>query len=213
MSSEAQEEATISYPSIAIVLGLAFLLYRYFASSSSTSAGSSRLRNGMHFTQSQIDQVAGMFPQLSRRDIMWDLQRNRGSVNATVERVLSGRGLDPVRDRRALEFCLANLTQAPPSFQPPVQETIPTTSATSTVSSLLGGKKAEPDLITRYKLQDRIISSDKGKAPDTSGSTSSTAWGATKDERQQALKKRRDEMILEARRKMLEKDVSKGAAQ
>jgi coupling of ubiquitin conjugation to ER degradation protein 1 len=38
-----------------------------------------------------------MFPQLSSRDIAWDLQRNGGNVEATTERVLSGRGLDTVR--------------------------------------------------------------------------------------------------------------------
>ena len=31
---------------------------------------------------------------------MWDLQRNGGSVAATTERMLGGRGLDPVRRRK-----------------------------------------------------------------------------------------------------------------
>lgn len=99
MSTAAEEEATISYPSIALVVILASLIYyRYFSTSSSQSSSSSstQSRNGLRFTQAQVDQVAGMFPQMSRRDIMWDLQRNRGSVNATVERVLGGRGLDAV---------------------------------------------------------------------------------------------------------------------
>ncbi|KAK5070036.1 hypothetical protein LTR64_001870 [Lithohypha guttulata] len=197
MSSDASDEATISYPSIAIVIGLAYLLYRYFTSSSSNGSdpSSSQSRNGLRFTQAQVDQVANMFPQLSRRDIMWDLQRNRGSVNATVERVLGGRSLDP----------------APPSFQPPMPETASQSTSTSSISSLLSGKQqVHPDLITRYKLQDRINSSDKGKGVDTSGSASSNSWGATKDERQSALKRRRDEMILEARRKMLERDATRG---
>jgi hypothetical protein len=37
-----------------------------------------------------------MFPQVPRRSIMWDLQRNGGNVVATTERVLSGRGLEVV---------------------------------------------------------------------------------------------------------------------
>ena len=37
-----------------------------------------------------------MFPQLSTRDIIWDLQRNGGSVAATTERILTGRGLEVV---------------------------------------------------------------------------------------------------------------------
>jgi coupling of ubiquitin conjugation to ER degradation protein 1 len=37
-----------------------------------------------------------MFPQFDRRQIAWDLERNRGNMAATTERVLSGRGLETV---------------------------------------------------------------------------------------------------------------------
>lgn len=37
-----------------------------------------------------------MFPQVGRREIMWDLQGNGGSVAATTERILGGRGLERV---------------------------------------------------------------------------------------------------------------------
>lgn len=36
-----------------------------------------------------------MFPQVGRREVLWDLQRNGGSVAATSERILSG-GLERV---------------------------------------------------------------------------------------------------------------------
>ena len=91
------DEATISYSSIAFVLGLAFIIYRYFSAPSSDATPSSGPRpQGQRYTEAQLDQVTAMFPQMSRRDIAWDLQRNRGNVNATVERVLGGRGLDAV---------------------------------------------------------------------------------------------------------------------
>lgn len=37
-----------------------------------------------------------MFPQVGRREIMWDLQGNGGSVAATTEKILGGRGLERV---------------------------------------------------------------------------------------------------------------------
>ena len=37
-----------------------------------------------------------MFPQVGRREIIWDLQRNGGSVTATSERILAGAGLETV---------------------------------------------------------------------------------------------------------------------
>lgn len=92
------EEATLSIPSLAFVAFLSFFIIRYFVSSRSSdsaSASGSR-RAGQRFTSAQVEQVAQMFPQLSRRDIMWDLQRNGGSVAATTERVLAGRSLERV---------------------------------------------------------------------------------------------------------------------
>lgn len=98
-------------------------------------------------------------------------------------------------------------------------------------------KKEEIDLITRYNLQGRVKSSDKGKAREDSGTntnvdgstgtgtgtegsatqgtstgagTGTMGWAATKDARQSILQRRRDEMILEARRKMLERDAQGG---
>ncbi|RMZ87422.1 hypothetical protein DV736_g5349, partial [Chaetothyriales sp. CBS 134916] len=121
---------------------------------------------------------------------MWDLHRNRGSVQATTERVLAGRGLDP----------------APPSFEP--QITFATTSSTafSTATSRAQAVRVEPDLIMRYNLQAKISSKGKEKEeePVLAG------WAASKDERQRMLQKRRDDMILAARRRMQEKDEAAG---
>lgn len=122
------------------------------------------------------------------------------------------------------------IPQAPPSFQPTLPT--PTTSttdrqSTSGVSALLRGatKKEEIDLITRYNLQSRVKSSDKGKAREEDTTADETrkerssssgggggGWAPTKDARQSILQKRRDEMILEARRKMMERDAAGGGA-
>ena len=101
MSTSPEEEATISIPSLAFVAVLGYFIYRYFFSAptelSSTSSTNPRgTTPGIRFTPAQVDQIAAMFPQLSRRDIMWDLHRNRGSVQSTTERVLMGGRLDAV---------------------------------------------------------------------------------------------------------------------
>lgn len=119
---------------------------------------------------------------------------------------------------------LTSPVQAPPSFQPQLPQPTTTTSTSQPGSGLSGllssSKKPEPDLITRYKLQDRISSSDKGKEKERREETGRTgagagargSWAATKDERQDILKRRRDEMILEARRKMMERDRERGGS-
>lgn len=90
------EEATLSIPSLAFVAFLSFFIIRYFISSRSPESATGSRRAGQRFTGAQVEQVVQMFPQLNRRDIMWDLQRNGGSVAATTERVLGGRGLERV---------------------------------------------------------------------------------------------------------------------
>ena len=114
MSTE-DEEATISIPSLIVVGVLLYFSYRYFFSSRS-SAGSSGASNGLRFTAAQVEQISSMFPQLSRRDIMWDLHRNRGSVQATTERVLMGRGLDPVCASKTWWRGCSSDMRAGPSF-------------------------------------------------------------------------------------------------
>ena len=101
----------------------------------------------------------------------------------------------------------SHLTQPPARFQPPPPPPS-ATSASSTAassgsqpsSSKTPSKPAEPDLITRYKLQDRISAEcaqqSEAKAKGAKG------WSSNRDERQATLQRRRDEMILAARRRM-----------
>lgn len=104
---------------------------------------------------------------------------------ATTERVLGGRGLDA----------------PPPTYQPNLPS--PAAAAAEREEGA-GAKAARPDLITRYGLQGKV--GGKGKEPVPSEEQKRTAWSADKVARAEGLKRRREEMILEARRKMQEKD-------
>ncbi len=200
-SSSSDEEATLSIPSLVFVAFLSFFIIRYFTSSRSPDTATAPRSAGQRFTGAQVEQVVQMFPQLSRRDIMWDLQRNGGSVAATTERVLAGRGLERVCSIACLMlFFSSDCVQAPPSFQPVIP--ISTTAVSTAAIPSAIPKAAEPDLITRYNLQSRI--SPKGKEKEEP--TPETGWAANKDKRQEMLQRRRDEMILAARRRMQEKD-------
>ena len=95
-------EQTVNVPQLLIIILLGGLALRYFffspsSSSSSSSSGRNRVR------EQDVETIQQMFPQVSRRSIMWDLQRNGGSVAATTERILSGRGLEEVSF--LLPFC------------------------------------------------------------------------------------------------------------
>lgn len=86
------------------------------------------------------------------------------------------------------------LTQPPPSFQPPLPASASTPSSSQP-------KPAHPDLITRYNLASKL-----GQDPVESSSQGKQGWSQNKNERQALLQRRREEMILSARRKMEERE-------
>lgn len=187
----AQTETSINIPQLLAVALVGFFAIRWYlnkpppsSGGSNSSSGSSR---GRAVDPAQVAQISAMFPQLDRRSIAWDLHRNGGNVAATSERILTGRGLD----------------NPPPSYQPPLPAQ-PTEQRSSVAPSAAAG---QPDLITRYGLQSRI--SDKGKEPVRSEEQKRSAWTSDKAARAEGLKKRREDMILEARRKMMEKDAAR----
>ncbi|KAJ5907608.1 hypothetical protein N7495_000290 [Penicillium taxi] len=179
------EEPTLNIPSLLTLAVVSFFVLRWFFNRDDSSSAN-RPRRGNAVDPAQVEQISQMFPQLSSRTIMWDLQRNGGSVGATTERILSGRGLDT----------------PPPSFQPPLptastnRPVVPATSSAAT-------KRDGQDLISRYNLSEKITSDSSESAQ---AALSSSAWAQNKEERQRLLQKRRDEMILEARRKMAQKN-------
>ena len=176
-----------------------------------------------------IEQIAQMFPQIPRRDIMWDLQRNGGSVSATTERVLGTGGLERVsllfsyrwvgargrRERRFVQlnvgvmriFADASVTQQPP---PTFQPLIPQAATPSTASASPAQATAENiDLIKRYNLSDKLSSPP---APPGEEAAGQPGWSNNKSERQVLLQRRREEMVLTARRKMEERERLKASS-
>ena len=98
------QQQTLSIPSLVLLAAFTALTIRYFffsKSSTSTPRANPRAAN-----PADVEQVATMFPQIGRREIIWDLQRNGGSVAATTERILARGGLDAVSGALlAIEVC------------------------------------------------------------------------------------------------------------
>jgi coupling of ubiquitin conjugation to ER degradation protein 1 len=92
-------DQTIGLPQLLILLVLGTLAIRYFFFSSGNTSPQNRSTtsaNNIRAREADVERIQQMFPQVSRRSIMWDLQRNGGNVVATTERILSGRGLEVV---------------------------------------------------------------------------------------------------------------------
>ncbi|KAJ6133595.1 hypothetical protein N7471_008810 [Penicillium samsonianum] len=183
-----EEEPSLNIPSLLTLAVVSYFVLRWFFNRDESSAGGSRGRGrGNVVDPAQVEQIAQMFPQLSTRDIMWDLQRNGGSVAATTERILTGRGLET----------------PPPSFQPQVAIPPANIPPTQTAAPAAVLKADAQDLISRYNLSAKAESPPTESQPETS---SKSSWSQNKEERQRILQKRRDDMILAARRKMMQKN-------
>lgn len=59
-------------------------------------------------------------------------------------------------------------------------------------------KPSQPDLITRYNLKDKLDT----LPPDLNQDQKGKGWSSNRDERQISLQRRREEMVLAARKKM-----------
>lgn len=91
------EEPSLNIPSLLTLAVVSYFVIRWFLNrDGSAGAGGGRSRTRGVVDPAQVEQISQMFPQLSTRDIMWDLQRNGGNVAATTERILTGRGLETV---------------------------------------------------------------------------------------------------------------------
>ncbi|KAI0132540.1 hypothetical protein BJ170DRAFT_252308 [Xylariales sp. AK1849] len=185
----------ISLPSLIFIVVISGLAIRYFFFSPSTPSSSARqprdTASASRARESAVERIQQMFPQVDRRTVLWDLQRTGGNISATTERILSGRIENP-----------------PVTFQPPPPPASPAqSSSASSQSQALRAppKPAEPDLITRYNLQNKVT------AQESDDTAAKKAWSSSKEERQSALQRRRDEMILAARRKMEAKIAAEGA--
>lgn len=172
----------ISLPYLVAILLLSGLIIRYLFFSGppvrrlATTSPEAVLRS----REAAVQRIQQMFPQTERRSILWDLQRNGGSIQSTTERILAGR-----------------LDTPPVSFQPPPAPVQATTSSSAESSTRPSEKATQPDLITRYNLKGKLnVPAEEEESKPLKG------WSSSRDERQLMLQRRRDEMILAARRKM-----------
>ncbi|KAE8144781.1 hypothetical protein BDV25DRAFT_166070 [Aspergillus avenaceus] len=180
------EEPSLNISSLLTLAVVSFFVIRWFFKrdgDAGEGTGRSRARGNV-IDPAQVEQLSQMFPQLSTRDIIWDLQRNGGNVAATTERILNGRGLET----------------PPPSFQPQINIPRASMPAAQTAATTAASKADGQDLISRYNLATKIAA-ENNEATQTSAS----GWSQNKEERQRLLQKRRDDMILAARKRMEQK--------
>ncbi|KAI5783884.1 hypothetical protein DFH27DRAFT_577705 [Peziza echinospora] len=217
-SSPEDTSAPLGLPQLAVFLLLGYLLFRWYNSSapkpptpgttgtSNTTTPPPLARTPRPQDLARLNQraevVHGMFPQIPLSAIKYELQRNGGSVETTTEKILAN----------------GYLPEPPTPPQPSTTTTTTTQRRTPQPTTTQPAQTQHPDLITRYNLTSRLAS-EPAAASSTSSSSSSpgpgapssspTPWSQNKAERAALHQKRRDEMILNARRRCAELEAKR----
>lgn len=101
--TQTMENEQISLPSliVIVVLGALIIRYLFFSPAVSTQHQRGQRPNQQHqqdvaasasrAREAVVERIQQMFPQVERRTVLWDLQRNGGNIAATTERILAGR--------------------------------------------------------------------------------------------------------------------------
>ncbi|GAA5909729.1 hypothetical protein JCM6882_008475 [Rhodosporidiobolus microsporus] len=181
--------------------------------------GSSSARRTI--SQDSIDQITSVFPHVTAAAARWELERNGGSVERAVERALREGGLpEPPASYFPPPPTGAPLPPTTPraATPTPVGGGAPTTPHGASSSSTAG---PPPSLIKRMGLQGRAAVEDHGKGKgkgkgkeveEDEGAGTRVGWSPSAAERERNLRARKERLVLEARRKLMEKERARKEA-
>lgn len=180
-----------------IVAFIAFLFLKYFSADSPPPGTDSEYT----WVSRNIDQVLVMFPNTDTNAIAYDLSKTR-SVEETIEKLLAGQDLpSPPITSRFHDFANRSDTNTSSAAS--------TSSSNSRANTRNGTNTNEPtkeDLIKKYNLQNRVYADPLTSEPDGS---QKYEWSKSREEREKTLRRRKEEMVLAARRKLQAKETQK----
>lgn len=86
----ANEQISLPYL-VVILLVTAFVIRFLFFSPAPPPPPRQSAQSVLRIREAAVERIQQMFPQVDRRTILWDLQRNGGNIQGTSERILAGR--------------------------------------------------------------------------------------------------------------------------
>lgn len=182
----AKEDLNLGTLVLAIVIAYVIVRHMFFKSPEPPTPRD--LQAIQRMREDAAQRILQIFPHVDRRSVLWDLQHTGGNVDVTTERILSGR-----------------LATPPVTFQPPPPPGSSPSDArahSQAASSAAASASVHPDLITRYNLHSKLAAQPPPPTENEALDKKAKGWSSNRDERQAMLHKRREDMIIAARRKM-----------
>ncbi|GAA5939020.1 CUE domain-containing protein [Sporobolomyces koalae] len=199
----------------AVAAGIAYTAYKVVFGSRSGS------ENGRTVVDpAKVQLVQDALPHLSQRSIRWELARNGHSVERAVERALREGGLPeppasyfPPGPNTPSTSDVSGTTTTTATRVNPNGETLTNVGGGGAAGSASSAKPPPPSLIKRLGLDDHVgaqESDTKGKGKQVQ---QGEGWSNSREEREERLRKRKEKLVLEARRKLLEKEQRRDTSQ
>jgi len=183
---------------VVVAFAVIVLIARWATTSSGESTAEQAAARALRFrpkkvTPEMVETVTGMFPDIPRANIHYDLLRT-GSVELTTNKILERGFLDAPPEAYFMLYPRHSGSDVVP--RPAGAPTAARTVATAT--------QAQPKetLISRYGLESRLSGADDVPSPqqDAGGRA---VWEETAEKREASLRERKAQMILAARQRML----------
>jgi len=141
-------------------------------------------------TPEQVDTIRNMFPDIPSDNIRYDLLRT-GSVQLTSNKILERGYLPP----------------PPPAYYTLYPRTEPQVPQPGAPAQQLASSSSKPKqtLISKYHLENRVVSPDASSAIENTSTTTSAEhkWEEDAAKREANLRERKARMVLAARERML----------
>ncbi|KAK4051105.1 hypothetical protein OIO90_004846 [Microbotryomycetes sp. JL221] len=211
-----------------VAIGFVYVAYRILFGTSSSSSTRTSQTSRSTVPQSSVDQVTNMFPNIPQSNVRFALEQARGNVQSVVERALTTGTLPDPPAGFFQPPPITTSSPTPPRPRTPLSTTTTSvTNGTSTTPTSLIAKLGLQDRISNESTTSSIETKGKMRAESNQddliaqqlnqqqkqqhandlnlSKSTTTGWQTTSQAREQSLKERKAKMVLEARRRMLEK--------
>ncbi|KJE01253.1 hypothetical protein I311_05118 [Cryptococcus gattii NT-10] len=177
---------------IIILISAVYLFVKWLIGTKSGNALDGGIRG---VTPSMVETVHSAFPHIPVPNIVYHLSRTR-SAQATSEEILERGMLPPPPPTFSIPASLIPTVASQPA---------PTSSSNNTNTKAANARTQS--LIDRYNLSSRLPSHKGKEKAEGEPAHMDNKWEESKEKRELGLRERKEKMILEARKRMLEKQA------
>ncbi|ETW75462.1 hypothetical protein HETIRDRAFT_391084 [Heterobasidion irregulare TC 32-1] len=190
---------------VIVAFAVIVFIFRWATSSGGEPSPEAAAARALRFrpknvTPEMTDTISGMFPDIPRENIHYDLLRT-GSVELTSNKILERGFLDAPPPAYFTLYTRSSTAAATATAA------VAGAGARATAATAASAKRKPETLISRFRLEDRVAAEPDASAdaalpaPEEAGGRA--VWEDSAEKREASLRERKAQMVLAARQRML----------